>query len=78
MRLKDKYEFLKGALSGLREFSATESPLKMMKNVYMSSQKLFSFSKRLDYKDQVYFKFCDVTTWLTNNCNTHITQYFEK
>ena len=47
MRLKDKYEFLKGALSGLREFSATESPLKMMKNVYMSSQKLFSFSRYL-------------------------------
>ena len=41
MRLKGKYEFLKAALSGLREFSATESPLKIMKNVFMSSQKLF-------------------------------------
>ena len=28
--------------------------------------------KRLDEKDKVNFKIHDVTTWFTNNCNTHI------
>ena len=28
-----------------------------------------SVEKRLDLKDQVSFKFYDVTTWETNNCN---------
>ena len=33
---------LKGALSGLRQFSAAESPLKMMKNAfYFTSKALF-------------------------------------
>ena len=27
---------------------------------------------------KVNFKIHDITTWLTNNCNTHITQYFKK
>ena len=31
--------------------------------------------KRLDYKDNLHFKICDVITWLTNNCNAHIDQY---
>ena len=58
----------------------------------ISPQKLFSFSrhlsfcldafgrvaKRLDQKDKVNFKNYDVTAWLTNNCDTPITQYFEK
>ena len=30
--------------------------------------------KRPDWKNKVNFKICDVTTWLTNNCNTHIDQ----
>ena len=66
-----------------------ESSLKML---FISSQKLFSFSrylsfyhdflvmqkKRLDQKDKVNFKIHDVTTWLTNNCNAHISQYFKR
>ena len=32
----------------------------------------------LDYKDKVNFKIYDVTTWETNNCNTHIVQYLRK
>ena len=32
--------------------------------------------KRLDQK--VNFKIYDVRTWLTNNCNTNINQYFKK
>ena len=83
---------LKGALSGLRQFVATESSLKMMENAfYFTSKaffvlKIFKFlswlfghvAKRLDKKDKVNFKFYDVTAWLTNNCNTHIAQYLEK
>ena len=26
---------------------------------------------------KINFKFYDVTVWLTNNCNTHIAQYFQ-
>ena len=57
--------------------------------LFISLQKLFSFSrykflsslfdhvsKQLDYK-KVNFKFCDVTAWLTNYFNTHVTQYLE-
>ena len=28
--------------------------------------------KQFDLKDKVNFKFYDVTTWETNNCNAHI------
>ena len=54
--------------------------------LFISPLKLFSFSrylifchdllamskKRLDYKGKVNFKIHDVTTLLTNNCNTHL------
>ena len=30
------------------------------------------------YKDRVNFKVHDITTWLTNNCNTHIALNFTK
>ena len=33
---------------------------------------------RPDWKDEVNFKFYDVTTWLTNNYNTYIAQYLKK
>ena len=39
---------------------------------------LVIWKKRLDWKDKVNFKIHDVTTWLTNNCNTHIVQYLKK
>ena len=83
---------MKGALSGLRQFLATESPFsyKIMIS-FISPQKLFSFSRYwrfcLDFlyiypkdfikKIKVNFRFYDVTAWLRNNCNTHIAQYFE-
>ena len=79
-------QWLKGALSGLRQFLTTESPLKMMKKAfYFTSEALCSqnlkllklsghVSKQLDYKDKVNFKFYDDTAWL----NTHIAQYLEK
>ena len=78
--------YFKGALSGLRQFLATESPLKMIKNsFYFTSEAIFllkileflswrfgHIAKRLDKEDEVNFKFCDVTAWLTNNRNTHV------
>ena len=87
-----KFKKLKGALSGLRQFLATESALKMMENAFyftsnaLFALKIFTFlhwlfshvSKRLDYKDKVNFKFYDVTDWLTNYFDTHIAQYLEK
>ena len=85
-----QYFLIKGALSGLSQFMAIESPLKMMKNAfYFTSKALFVLSskflswlfghvtKRLDKKDKVNIKFYDVTAWLANNCNTHIAQYLE-
>ena len=82
---------LKGALSGLKQFLATESPLKMMKNAYFTSKallilKIFKFLsllfghvlKWLDQKDKVNLKFYDATAWLTNYFNTHSIQYIKK
>ena len=80
--------FFKGAPSGLRQFLATESPLKIMKNVFYFTlkaffvPKIFKFLswffghvvKLLDYKDKANFKIHDVTTWLTNNCKAHIAE----
>ena len=48
-RLCSKRKF-KGALSGLRQYLASESPLKMMRMVFISPLKRFSFSR--------YFSFC--------------------
>ena len=36
------------------------------------------WKKQLDWKDNVNFKIHDVTTWLTNNCNTYIAQYLTR
>ena len=80
------------ALSGLREFLARESPLKIMKNTfYYTLKALFVFpifellfstfghvGKRLDEKAKVNFKIHDVTNWLTNNYNTLIERYLKK
>ena len=82
----------KAALSGLKQFLAAESPLKMMKNDFCFTSKallvlkIFKFLsrlfghivKRLDKSDKNNFKFYDVADWLTNNCNTNIAQYLEK
>ena len=65
------------------------SSLKMMKNAFyfilkaLFIVKMFKFlsslfnhaKKQLDWKYNVNFKIYDVTTWLTNNYNTHIAQY---
>ena len=57
--------------------------------LFISPQKLFLFSRYLNFcflviyqkglikKIKVNFKFYHVTAWLTNNCNTHIAQYFQ-
>ena len=40
---------IKDALSGLRQFLAAESALKVMKNAFYLRQKLFSFSRYLSF-----------------------------
>ena len=41
--------FLKGALSGLRQFLGTQSPLKRWKMLFISPRKLFPFSRYLNF-----------------------------
>ena len=45
--------------------------LKIFKFLYWLSGLV---AKGFDEKDKVNFKFYDVTAWLVNNCNVHITQ----
>ena len=92
LTIKTETNTLKVALSGLWQFLAIENPLKMMKNAFISPQKLFfvlkilkslswPFSlvpKQLDLKDKIDLNFYKVTAWLANNCNTNIVQYLEK
>ena len=72
----------KGALSGLRQFLATETPLKMIKNGFCFTPNLFcshdvlvfvstfwSFRKKITFK--IY-----VATWETTDRNIHVVQYF--
>ena len=63
----------------------------MMKILFILPKKLFSFSRYLNFchdflvmqqngfirRKKVNFKVYDVTALLTNNCNTHIVQYFD-
>ena len=74
---------IKGSLSGLWQFFATEIPLKMITNAfYITVKTLFVFKifrflfwvfgheeKGLKQKDKVNLKIYDVTAWLTNTCN---------
>ena len=41
--------YIKGALSGLRQFLSTESPLKMMKNAFYFTSKALSVLKKLNF-----------------------------
>ena len=71
---------VKGPLSSLSLFLATENPLKIMKNAFFILKalfvlKMFTFlswlsihvRKGLDKNPKVCFKICDVTDWTTNN-----------
>ena len=77
-----RHERVKSTLSGLRQFLATESPLKMMKNSFCFTL-VFFFLKinqflswifghvKNDWKDKVNFKIYDVIT-------TYVAQYLIK
>ena len=88
---KTFWKTIKSALTGLRQFLATECPLKKWKMPFISLQKLFSFSKYLSFgldflvmyrnglikKIKLTSNFM-TSAWLANNCNTHIGKYLEK
>ena len=70
----------KGALSGLKQFLATESHLKIMRKalfvlkIFKCLYWLFDHAeKQLDERDKIDFKIYDVTTLEMDNCNTHIS-----
>ena len=51
----------------------------MMKNAFYIILKAIFVLKIFNFfLFKVYFKIHDITTWLANNCNTHIAQYFTK
>ena len=49
LKKKSNRNRIKGTLSGLRQFLAAESSLKMTKNAFISRQKLFPFSRYLSF-----------------------------
>ena len=83
---------IKGPLLDLRQFSTTESLLKLMKNAFYVMSKAFFIleiftilswhfgyeGKRIAQKAKVNFIIYDVTDWATSNYNTHIAQYLKK
>ena len=47
--------------------------------IFIFLSRLFAYvEERLDKRAKVNFEIFDVTTWLTNNCNTHIAKYLKK
>ena len=75
--METRKDFIKGALSRLSQFLATESRLKMKKNAFYFNSKAFFVlnflswifghaAKRLDQKDRINVKFYDVIAWLIN------------
>ena len=82
-----KYPTIKCTRSGLRQFLATESSLKMMKNAFYFTLKdlfvlkIFKFLSRRFVQENCSIKnlrICEDATWLTNNADTHIDQYLKK
>ena len=78
----------KGALSSLRQFLATKSPIKMMKNAFCFTVKIIfdleifrlffwilsHVGKLLQQRAKTNFKLYDVTNWIKSNHNTHIVR----
>ena len=52
--LKKELSELKGALSGLRQFLAAESPLKMMENIFYFTSKAFSVLKIFKFLSRLF------------------------
>ena len=59
-------------------FYFTLKVLSILKIFKFLPQQFSHVEKWLGQKDKVNFKIYDITTWETNNCNTHITQYLKK
>ena len=63
-----KFHWFKGGLLGLRQFLATGSPLKLMKNAFYFILKAFLFSRYLHFT--LSFWSCRKTTWLISKFMT--------
>ena len=75
------YQHFKGLLLGLRQFLVTESPLKIMKNVFFILKALFvlkgfkylswffGHAKKEKHVERAKFNFqiSDITDWITNS-----------
>ena len=59
-------------------FYFTSKTISVLKIIKFLSRLFGHVVKRLDKKDEINFKFCDVTVWFANNHNTNIVQYYEK
>ena len=59
-------------------FYFTSKTLFILKIFKFLSWRFGQVAKQLDQKHKFNFKIYDVSTWLTNNCNTYIAQYLEK
>ena len=59
-------------------FYFTSKALFILKIFKFLSWRFGQVAKQLDQKDKFNFKIYDVSTSLTNNCNTYIAQYLEK
>ena len=82
---------IKDGFSSLRQCFARKSPLKVIKILFFTLKalvvlKIFKFlswilvmsKNALIRKIRLKIKIYDVTTWLANNCNTHIAQYLKQ
>ena len=92
-KLFTQWHSLEDAFLGPTQFLTTENPWwEMIKNAFyltlkaLSVLKIFKFlswhfdnaNKPLHSKDKANFKIYDVTTCLTNDCNTHVETLFMK
>ena len=70
----------KGVLSGLRQFLATETPLKMMKNTFYFTLIILFALKILKFLSSLFGHHVERQLDLKDkfNCNKYISQYFKK
>ena len=75
----ENIKFIKGALSVWDNFWQLKALQKLWKMLFISTQKLFSYSSfYLNFLVTYRNGLIKTISLITNNCNTHILQYLEK